>query len=83
MKRKNPLYVVSQKGNVVEEASGSLDFIVKRLGLAPLINMIKSLFEKLVSMVQNYATLIGVREIIDNISENIEVLVNQLKSRFA
>lgn len=63
--KKNPLYVVSDKGNVVEEALGKFDFFIKKLGLAPLVNFLKEFFQQLLSTVENYQMFVVIKNFID------------------
>lgn len=47
-KTKNPLYVV--KGDQVEEASGLLDLVIKKLNLQPLMDLLQPFFQQLFKM---------------------------------
>lgn len=69
MKNKNPLYVVN--GKDVQEASGVVDFLVKKLNLEPIIEMINSLIELLLSNVSSYPMFLVVKEFIDKIINKI------------
>ncbi len=64
-KNKNPLYVVTQNGKVVEEAKGHLDRIVKQLNLGPVIKMWEELVAFLLSQVKSYPMLVVVQKFVD------------------
>ncbi len=63
MKNKNPLYVV--KGKDVEEATGLLDMLVKKLNLQPLIDFLKLVFQMLLDQVDTYPKLKAVHDFVD------------------
>jgi hypothetical protein len=69
MKNKNPLYVV--KGKTVFEASGMLDLIVKKLNLAPVIELLSKIFNMLLEQVKDYPTLVVIKKLIDTLLEKI------------
>jgi hypothetical protein len=69
MKNKNPLYVV--KGKTVLEASGMLDLIVKKLNLAPVIELLSKIFNMLLEQVKDYPTLVVIKKLIDTLLEKI------------
>lgn len=72
---KNPLYVVSEKGSVVEEASGLFDFLVKKTGAGPLVEILGEILKSLLASIQNYAGLTWVnqklKEILDFIGHKV------------
>lgn len=74
MAKKNPLYVVTQKGGVVEEATGYLDALIKKLGLTPLIELMQSLFQMLMENVTNYASLEVLTNLYNSVYEFVESL---------
>lgn len=71
MKKKNPLYVV--KGADVEEASGVVDLLVKKLNLEPLISILKNILDMLLEMVTSYSMFVVVKDFIDHIVKRIEL----------
>jgi len=77
-KRKNPLYVVTQKGKVVEEAKGHIDALIKSMGLAPIISFLEEMFQILVSKVTSYSMFILLKEFIDDLVERLEKAINRL-----
>lgn len=74
-KEKNPLYVVTKKGNVVEEATSIVDALIKKLNLGPAIKILNDLFKLLLDMVKDYPTFIKIKEFIDSIMAKIEGLM--------
>ena len=70
-KVKNPLYVV--KENHVEEASGILDLLIKKMNLGPLVELLNSLFEMLLENVKNYAGFVIVQNFIEFIVQKFEM----------
>lgn len=64
-KQKNPLYVVTEKGNTVEEASSIIDLLVKKLNLGPALDVLNQIFQILLEAVEDYPTFIKVKEFID------------------
>lgn len=67
MKKKNPLYVVTNKGKDVESALNFIDALVKKFNLAPIIEMLKIALSIVKENVNNYATLLGIKKIIDDL----------------
>ncbi len=70
--KKNPLYVVTKNGNVVEPAEGLMDVFVKKFGLEPAINLFNSLMSLLSDQVGNYGFFLYLQELIDKIANFIE-----------
>lgn len=73
--KKNPLYVVSEKGGVVEEAFGKFDYIVKKLGLSPLVNYIKEIIKSLLESVQSYQAFVVIKAYIDDILNQVTAVL--------
>lgn len=73
MKNKNPLYVIKDSGSVVEEAFGAFDFIVKKLHLEPVIELLRSLIEMILEQVNSYQGVIIAREFIEKILSKVEL----------
>ena len=64
-KSKNPLYVVTQNGKVVEEAQNQLDRFVKKFNLGPVIKLWEDLITFLLSQVKSYPMLVVVQKLVD------------------
>lgn len=69
--QKNPLYVV--KGKDVVQTNGALDFVLTKLNLAPLIELLKSMLKFLADQVDSYAALQVFKETFDVIMARIEL----------
>lgn len=78
-KNSNPLYVVKKNGVDVEEASGVLDLILKKVGLDKMIPMVESFLKILLSEVGSYAIFIEVKKIMDQIFEKIIEIIFQIQ----
>ncbi|MAE58543.1 MAG: hypothetical protein CME69_06655 [Halobacteriovorax sp.] len=73
--KKNPLYVVTNDGNVVEQAEGFMDAVIKKLGLQPAIELFNSLVGLLSDQVGNYGFFLYLQEIIDKFASFVEGVV--------
>lgn len=72
-KKKNPLYVVTEKGSVVEEASGLFDALIKRFSLGPVIGLFETIFKELLSLVTNYQMFTLVKAWLDQWVEQLSL----------
>ena len=70
-KIKNPLYVV--KGQNIEEASGLLDFVVKKLNLAPVIEFLTMIIKMLMEQVNSYPMFLAFKQFIDLVLKKLEL----------
>lgn len=70
-KVKNPLYVV--KESHVEEASGILDLLIKKMNLGALVQLLNSLFEMLLENVKNYSGFVILQNFIYFIVQKFEM----------
>lgn len=73
-KNKNPLYVV--KGKDVEEASGLIDMLVKKLNLQPLIDLLQFLFKLILSQVNSYPKLKAAIDFVDKVVARLKLYQN-------
>lgn len=73
---KNPLYVV--KGGVVHPTENIWDYVVERLNLGPVLNILGELLKMLMNVVKDYPTFLFAKNLIDQIVEK----VTQLRTRF-
>lgn len=78
-KSKNPLYVVTNDGKDVETATNLFDMLVKKLGLAPVIEIFKNMIEHLTHMTGNYGVFLFLQELIDNFVTTLESIISQIK----
>ena len=70
--KKNPLYVVTNNGSVVEQAEGFMDALIKKLGLGPALALFQSLVGLLSDQVGNYGFFLYLQEIIDKFATFVE-----------
>lgn len=71
-KKKNPLYVV--RGKDVLEASSLLDLVIKKFNLLPALNLLKTIFNLLLSQVQSYAMFEAVKKFFDDLFASLAEL---------
>lgn len=76
-KSKNPLYVVTNKGQDVEEAENFLDAIVKKLGLEPVISILEGILQEMLQQVSSYAFFMVLKAYIDQLVETLEKLIKK------
>lgn len=77
-KHKNPLYVVTNDGKDVLEASNLFDALVKRLGLEPVIKQLEALLQMMLSMASSYAFFVAIKEWLDQLVARLEELVKKI-----
>ncbi len=76
--KKNPLYVVTDNGNVVEEATGFMDAMIKKFGLEPVLEIVNTLLSMLTGQVGNYGFFLYLQELIDNFAKFVEGVVEKV-----
>ncbi len=64
-KAKNPLYVV--KGKDVQEASGVLDLVLKKLNLEPVILFVQNLLKLILENIKSYPTFVAMKNFLDEL----------------
>lgn len=69
---KNPLYVVTNKGKVVEEANSAWEVIVKTLGLDPFLGALNELFSILCEMARSLTVVREIEEFLGEIIERVQ-----------
>ncbi|MBI2522306.1 MAG: hypothetical protein HYV97_17940 [Bdellovibrio sp.] len=77
-KTKNPLYVVTQNGKVVEEAQNHLDRLVKKFNLGPVLKLWEDLFAFFLSQIKSYPMLVVVQKLIDQWTLFLEKFLKDL-----
>ena len=81
-KKTNPLYVVTNKGQDVQEAQGLFDALVKKFHLQPFVDLFMELWtqlmEQLSEMVTNYSMFLVVKAFIDEWVEKLFELAGKL-----
>lgn len=78
--KKNPLYVVTNDGKDVVQAFGVFDMLVKKLGLEPIMQILKSLIDLLSDQVGNYGFFLFLQEFIDQIVDGLTGLKERVNS---
>ncbi|PIP88894.1 MAG: hypothetical protein COW01_14865 [Bdellovibrionales bacterium CG12_big_fil_rev_8_21_14_0_65_38_15] len=77
-KNKNPLYVVTNDGKDVLEASGLFDAMLKKLGLEPMLEQLDMLLKMVLGMVSSYAVFSVVKEWLDQFVAAMEGLIKKI-----
>jgi hypothetical protein len=72
MKKKNPLFVVMNDGQDVEEVDGPWAYMVQKLGLRPYITFLNEMFEYLASQVGNFGSFRVLKDWVDGLVESLE-----------
>jgi hypothetical protein len=78
-KKKNPLYVVTNKGKDIEQADGVWDALVKKFHLAPVIEFFQMIFDFLLAKVNSYAWFVVIKQKIDELVESLNKLFQFLR----
>lgn len=77
-RKKNPLYVVTNQGKDVQEATGLLDMIVKKLGLEGVVELLEDLMASMMEMATSYAMFVSIKTFLDTIIHQIELILAKL-----
>lgn len=64
------MYLV--KKDIVQEVSSVWDYLIKRLDLEPLINLLQSILGQLIELVQSQATLKAFMEFLDEVEKRMK-----------
>ena len=75
---KNPLYVVTNNGKDVQEATSFIDALVKRFGLDETIGLLESMLAELFEMVTSFAIFKVLQDFIDQIVEMLEMVTKKV-----
>lgn len=81
-KTANPLYAVTDKGTTIEEASSLMDYVIKKFGLKPYLEMLENLLMILLNQVKTYAIFLALKKMIDEMIEKLVQLLNQVMPIF-
>ncbi|MDC1174952.1 hypothetical protein OAT67_06140 [Bacteriovoracaceae bacterium] len=76
--KKNPLFVVTNNGQDVEEATNMLDALIKRLGLEPAIEIFEQILEFLLSQVKSYAAFEQAKKYVDDLVDLLEKILKMI-----
>lgn len=77
-RRKNPLYVVTNQGKVVEQATGPLDALIKRFGLGPAVTIFNQLLEILMAQVNSFPALAAFNKWLQETIRSLEAMTKRL-----
>lgn len=77
-KSKNPLYVVTNKGQDVEPAESIFDALVKKLGLEPVLLILDGVLQELLGQVNSYSAFQVFKNFIDQLVEALEKVVKMV-----
>lgn len=77
-KRKNPLYVVTNNGKDVLEATGLLDALAKRLGIEPVLKQLEAILQLMLSMITSYAAFTVIKEWFDQFVAGLEAFIKKV-----
>lgn len=74
-KSDNPLFIVTNKGQDVEQAEGLLDAMIKKYGIKPLIDLFSMLIDFIVANVKGHAAFTIVSGLVDDFVDGLESLL--------
>jgi len=74
MKSKNPLFVITGNGDV-EQANDFFDALVKKYGLAPLIEIFNSIFDFIVDNVKGHQAVVFLNTFLDEFVSFLETML--------
>ncbi|MCP4914740.1 MAG: hypothetical protein GY909_16605 [Oligoflexia bacterium] len=77
-KKTNPLFVVTNNGQDVEEAAGMFDALIKKLGLEPVLEVFQQILEMLLSQVQSYAAFEMAKQFVDEFVDQLEKVLKMV-----
>ena len=77
-KNKNPLYVVTNQGQDVQEAENLIDALIKKLGLEETIKTLEGLLGMMLEMVKSYAFFQVVQQWVDQIVATLEKILKMI-----
>lgn len=77
-KNKNPLYVVTNRGQDVQEAENLIDALIKKLGLEETIKTLEGLLGMMLEMVKSYAFFQVVQQWVDQIVATLEKILKMI-----
>ena len=73
IKKRNPLFVI--KEGTVEEAKNPLDFLIKKMGMGPILDFLENMIKVLYSEVKDYVTLVNMNKVLQDIILKLEEYV--------
>ncbi|MBL7664345.1 MAG: hypothetical protein JNM93_04385 [Bacteriovoracaceae bacterium] len=79
-KKKNPLYMVDEKTNVVEEVKSLIDFVVKKFNLEETFATLLQILQTLIESIQTYPMFQAVMQFIDGLMDQVEAWLGGFQS---
>jgi hypothetical protein len=73
--KKSTLYVVTNHGQDVESAHGPFDAIIKKFGLAPMIDIFNDILKMLASSLHGYTGLVVLQNLTTQMVEWLETMM--------
>ncbi|GEM_PF-1299086 len=73
--KKNPLFVVTNNGQDVESAESFIDALVKKFGLAPIIEFMNTIIQMIMEQVGGMVALELIRGFLDEMVDALEKLL--------
>lgn len=77
-KSKNPLYVVTNKGQDVEQAESWIDALIKKLGLEDTIKTLEGLLGMMLELVKSYAAFQVIQAWLDQFINTLEKFLKMI-----
>jgi hypothetical protein len=74
----NPLFVVTNKGKDIEQAEGFVDALIKKYGLAPMIELLNSLIVLISENLKGHTAVIIMKGLIDDFIDALESLLKMI-----
>lgn len=72
MGKKNPLFVVTNNGQDVEQAESFFDALVKKLGLGPVMEFMEIIIQSIIEQVGGLVALELIRGFLDEVIDALE-----------
>lgn len=73
--KKNPLFVVTNNGQDVEQAESFFDALIKKFGLAPLVEFMNTVIQMIMEQVGGMVALELIRGFLDEMVDALEKLL--------
>lgn len=82
-KNTNPLYVVSNDGKDVEEASNYIELFFKKMGMDSVYEFLMSYLTGLLEMVNSYPMLVEINRVLEQIVAILELAYIRFSKKFS
>ncbi len=78
VKKKNPLYVVTNDGKDVEPAENLIDALIKKLSLQPVIDFLQLIFQMIIDQVGGAVAMDLIKGIMDEFVDSLEKVLKMI-----